>query len=309
MTGWALLWIAGSALLHVSWNAMLSGRRSPAGFMFQMLLSSSVFLSICLWLRWVIEGRPSWEMSTASWIALAISAPVQSLYMMFVSLAYSRGALSIVYPVSRGTAPVLIAMMAHLIWAEEISALGYAGIGLVMLGVLVLHTPGLGRRALTETWKGLLGSATWLAFGAAVMISLYHLADRQGALHARPLSYSYFLTLSTALAYGIVLASSRLLWGRAKGSNPADRAVFALEKKGWAPGLAGGLILFLAYLIILSLMHNPSVKLGYLAAARNISIVLGAAYGTLARGEGTPAARLLGAAIVFAGVAAIALAG
>lgn len=308
MTTCALIWILLASALHVSWNAVVAGQKAPVGFLFRMLVTSSLLLSGLLPPLWLALGRPPLGLSVPVYMALAISGPVQAVYQMLICLAYMRSHLSAVYPTSRGLAPVLIALISHLLFGETIRRLGYLGIALVLLGILLLHAPGLGFGALCRAWRGLGRGSTALAAAAAFMIALYHLADRQGALRANPLGYAYLLTLSNTAAYGVLLCAVRLMSRGGKELALGNRDEPGGVGATWARGIWIGLVLFLSYFIVLWLMHDPSLKLAYLAAARNISVVLGAAYGTLARGEGTPGLRLLGAAIVFGGVVAITLA-
>jgi drug/metabolite transporter (DMT)-like permease len=254
----------------------------------------------------------------------------QAAYCVLLGLAYHEGDLSIVYPLSRGTAPVLMVVWGAWFLGERFSLGGGAGILLVVLGVYVLHLPALTGQALLDPFRlvvgrgsgrfvvshesGVRGNGTTvpdykpggtivpdykrrpsqLALTVAVVISLYQLLDKRGTAVWPP--WIYACTLYTCLFVWLSLFMP-LVRTRAQ--------LAAAWRTDWRYILPVGLLLFLAYALVLAAM--PYVHLGYLGAIRNVSIVIGALFGVVFLKEPFGGLRILGAALIVGGVVVIAV--
>jgi drug/metabolite transporter (DMT)-like permease len=162
-------------------------------------------------------------------------------------------------------------------------------VALVVLGVVVLHwSPAAWRRA-----RGLPPGAGWAAL-TGLSIAAYSLVDKAGVARVHPVAYIGLLMLGSWLVLTpAALARRDALWHEWRGNR---RAI-----------LAAGLMSPTAYCLVLFAFQLS--KTGYVVAARESSIVLSALIGWLWLGEGELGRRLLGAAVVLAGVAAVALLG
>lgn len=284
----ALLLILAASVLHATWN-LLAKRSSDklALFWWAMLVALVFCFPPLLW------GR-SWQLPTAGWKWAASSGLLQAVYCLLLGFAYHEGDLSIVYPLSRGVAPLLMVLWGAWLLGERFSWHGGIGILLVVLGVYILHLPALTLQALLEPFRRLRERSSQSALGVAILISLYQLLDKRGTaiwppwLYACALYTCLFVWLSLLLPFVRSQAQMAAAW-----------------RMDWRYIVPVGLFLWLAYALILLAMRQ--VQLGYLGALRNVSIVFGALLGVWFLKEPFGRLRLLGAVLIAGGVVGIAL--
>jgi drug/metabolite transporter (DMT)-like permease len=193
--------------------------------------------------------------------------------------AYRRRELSVVYPIARGSAPVLVLLGSAVVLGRAVSAGEAAGVSLVAGGVLLVR--GLQHRT--------AGVGIGLAIGCS--IAAFTLVDKEGLRHASPLPYLELVLLPVAAA---ALASFLVR----RGAAPL-RAELSLPTVVAAAGSFGAYLLFL---FALRLAPAPGV-----AAVRETSVVLAALLAAVFLRERVTALRLAGAAAVAGGVALLAL--
>jgi len=122
MTAAALLLITVSALMHASWNYLTKSSRDKLVFLWATGIEGSLFfLPLLLW-----TDTGSW--SARVWLGFGLGAGLRALYFLSLGAAYARGDLSIVYPVARGIAPVLVPLAAAVLLGERLSAAGGLGV-------------------------------------------------------------------------------------------------------------------------------------------------------------------------------------
>jgi drug/metabolite transporter (DMT)-like permease len=152
------------AVLHASWNlAVRAGRDRRRETM--LVVAGAAVLAVAA-LPFLPQPR------AAAWPFLAVSAVLHVVYFALIAEAYSHGEVSLAYPLMRGTAPMLTAILAWAVLGEEISAAGWLGIATICGGVaLMAHRKGVaGERA-----------AIRVALANAVVIAAYTLNDATGA--------------------------------------------------------------------------------------------------------------------------------
>ncbi|HEX3221578.1 MAG TPA: DMT family transporter [Nocardioides sp.] len=285
MSGTALALVLTAALLHATWNLAAKGVTGDlVAFVWVYILASAV-LWLPVGLLWVVVGgeRPSWW-----WLlGAAVSAGLHVVYQLVLQRGYAEGDLNLVYPLARGSGPLLTFVVAVTALGQRPGPLEVAGVVAVVAGVLLIS---LGGRALHPRE----GVAWGLATGA--MIATYTLWDNHAvnALEVPPVPY-FVLGLVLQLPFLAVLLRRR--------SDPVPvRDVWSASRR---PALTVALLSPLAYLLVLRAMQLAPVAL--VAAARESSIVVGAAYGWLVLREPRPARRLVGAAVVLSGIGLIAV--
>jgi drug/metabolite transporter (DMT)-like permease len=212
------------------------------------------------------------EIHAGVWPYVIASAALELTYLALLALAYSRFELSAVYPLARGSAPVFVLLIGGV--AAFLQAVGVA---LVACGVLLVR----GRR------RGNWGE-TLLALTVGASIAGYTLIDKHGLRFADPLPYLELVLLVPALAYAGFIGRERL------------RA--ALDARAAVAG-AG---MFGAYALVLAALRLASAA--PVAAVRETSIVIATMLGAVVLHEAVGRARAVGAVVIVAGVAAIALA-
>lgn len=232
--------VLASALLHALWNTFAKSSRDPLAFLALLLLGT------------VVVGAPAlaWmDLSTISSRALgliAATSAVHAAYNVSLSLAYQRGELSVVYPISRST-PALVALIAVPLFDDPVSAGGALGIAIVVVGVWLVHTRGrLHRRALVAPGVG-------YAYLTLALTAAYSLLDKQGvvalleqpAAGPVPVAAQYFLLMT--------LGQSALFLPFAVWRTPRNmwRELLFATRRSWTL-LAGGVVaLSVSYGLIL----------------------------------------------------------
>jgi drug/metabolite transporter (DMT)-like permease len=217
-----------------------------------------------------------WRADAGVWPWLVGSGLLELAYFALLATAYRLAPLSVVYPVARGGAPVLVLVVSVVALGHGTSASQVAGVALIVCGILLVR--GL-RRA----------DATGLAFGVAIAccIAGYTLVDKHGIEHANPITYLELSMAVPALAYAGAVA-------RVKDVRAAVRP---------APVVAG-VATFVAYALVLAALERaPAASV---AAVRETSVVVAAALAAVVLKERVTAWRFAGACLVAAGIALLA---
>ncbi len=267
-----------AALVHAGWNQLLAGSRDPQGRIgVAMLVGAAATVPFA-----VVGFR--WE--AQAWPYVALSLAFSLAYVVSLGAAYRSAPMSTVYPVARGSAPVLVLLVGAVALGERVGPVAALGALVVAAGILLVG----GLSAASASARG-VGVA--LLVGAC--IAGYTLVDARGVEHA---SVAAYLLLTQGLAgVGQVALASR---GRG-GPGPLVRQ--ALGPGEWWRTTAAGLGYFLAYgLVLLALREAPA---GLVAAVRETSVVI-AVLSLAATGQEPLRWRtVLGAVAVSAGVALV----
>jgi drug/metabolite transporter (DMT)-like permease len=280
MSGGALGLALGAAFLHALWNVLLAGSRDSVAATGALLLFGVVLLAPAA----LFTG----DVSSSAIPFVAASAALELVYFVLLARAYRGGELGVVYPVARGSAPVLVLGAAVLGLGKGVSWLAALGVVLVAGGVLLLGLVSVGRQKRhMRDLDGPHSRDLLLGLSVGVAIAGYTLVDSEGLDHADPLPYLFLIAAVCAVAYnGALLAS-----GRAR----------ELKAELTPTMLAAAGATFGAYAMVLAALElAPAAPV---AAVRESSIVIAALMAWLFLGEER---RLGGAALVAAGVALIA---
>jgi uncharacterized membrane protein len=289
MTALALLLITGAALMHASWNFLTKSSLDKIAFLWATGIAGSVlFLPALLWSG---DGKP-WPGRVL--LGFGLGAVIRAVYFLSLGTAYSRGDLSLVYPVARGIAPVLVPVTAAVVLDERLSVAGMLGVGAVALGVYVVHLPGLAARNLLQPLARLRAGPARYAAMTGVLTTTYSLVDKWNiADGAPPLAYAYFTIPVAAL-----LLTPAVL-------RRPSRVMAECRRSGWRVPVVA-LLMTSGYLLVLLALQSTQVS--YVAPARELGIVFGTMLGSVALCEGAAPQRLAGASIIVLGVTLLALA-
>jgi drug/metabolite transporter (DMT)-like permease len=271
----ALAFALAAAWLHAIWNILLARARDPE--------EAAAVALVTAVLVFAPVAALTWDVRPGVWPFLIASAALQLLYFTLLAAAYRRVALSVVYPLSRGTAPVLV-LVVGIIALGKSSSLGQA-LGVVLVGFGVLLVRGFGRGA--DVGRGVA-----FGLGIACCIAAYTLVDKHGITHAAPISYLELTMLLPALVYA---------GGVAKLKGPA-----ALRAEVGPATIAAGIATFGAYALVLAALERASAA--SVAAVRETSVVIAALLAWAVLRERVGPGRLAGAALVAGGVALLSLA-
>ena len=269
----ALAFALAAAFLHAFWNLLVARARDPEA-------ATAVAIVVAL-VAFAPVAALSWRLESAVWPYLLATSCLQLGYTALLAAAYRRAELSVVYPIARGAAPVLVLVVGAAALGGDTSAGQALGVCLVALGILLVRgvRPG--------------ANAAGLLFGLAIaaFIAGYTLVDKRGIEHAAPFAYLELSMLGCGVAYAAAVA--RL------------RGLGALKREANLASAARGVAMFGAYgLVLAALARAPAASV---AAVRETSIVIAAGLAALFLGEPVGPLRLLGAALVAGGVALISL--
>lgn len=266
-----------AAVLHASWNVLvkIGGDR----LLVQTIVVGTGSIACALALPWVEPPAP------AAWPFVVASVLVHTLYFFFLLRSYAHGDLSQVYPIARGTSPLVVALLAVPLAGEPLSAADLLGVSLVTLGIASLS---FGRRAAGD------GRAVAYALVTGLTISAFTLVDGIGVRRAgNPFSFILWMQAFEVVPLAIFVALRR----RAR-----IRPFLALNGvRGVLGGVAGGLMAVSAYGIVLWAYGRAS--LAPVSALRETSVIMAAAFGAWRLGEPFGARRVVAAAVVVLGVA------
>lgn len=267
-----------AALLHATWNALLKAARDKTfGAVLVALAAALVAAAVLPFLE---------QPAPASWPYLAASMVCQIAYYLLLANAYRIGDMSRTYPIMRGAAPLIVALVSAPIAGEVLAAGEWLGLGLICGGVLGLA---LVDRAGTDP------RATGLAMLNAVVIAAYTVIDGLGVrLSGAPVAYTLWVTLLPAVPLVAVTMLRR----------PA--AFAAYTRRNWPLGLVGGLATMTSYGLALVAMTMAPVAL--VAALRETSIVFATAIAGLILKERIGGRKLAVTGAIAAGAVVLRLA-
>jgi drug/metabolite transporter (DMT)-like permease len=279
----AILFLLFSAVLHTAWNLLLKqSSRKYIVTWWAILLGAGLFLPILFF-----TGLPIRE----TWSLLLASVLVETAYFVVLSLAYREADFSLVYPLARGSAPLMIVVWSVLFLQERLTPGGMAGLGIIIFGLLMVGGSDLLAGTQTPRRSGVL-----LAFVLALLISIYSVIDGAAVKQTPAFPYTILVFfLSPVLAAPLVL--QRYGWQILKNELAQNTARI----------LAIGILTVSSYL--LTLAAYAMAKVSYSGAVREVSVVMGALAGWLFLGEKLARLRVWGALVIFGGILCIALAG
>lgn len=274
MTTGLLLAVLGAAFLHAAWNAVVKVGTSKIG---AMLVVSLAEIAIGLG---VVLLRPAIDPSAWPWVAAACLTHLA--YKSFLTFAYERGDLSRVYPIARGAAPMLVALVGAATLEDAVSSRDYAGILLLGLGILLMAR---GVFASREDRRLLP-----LALGSALATATYTLIDGLGArVSGEPVAYVGWIFVGG----GTLFAAVMLLW---KGPS-----VVPGRPRDWALGSLGSAASFGSYAV--SIWAMTIAPIAVVAAMRETSILFAVLIGWLLFGERMDGPKWMAVGLIVAGVA------
>ena len=285
MTLWALTLILIAAFIHATWNLLNKKASGHATFTWLVAGLSAVFytpLALAVLFFWHAN------IGAVEIGFMAGSALLHTGYFVLLNQGYRVGDLSLVYPLARGTGPLLSSIAAIIFLGERPSAIALTGALLIIVGVVVLSgNPNKLRQTGAQ-------KAISFALITGTFIAAYTLWDKQAV--------SRFAIAPLLLDWGANLGRALLLTPFAVGYWQNTRVEWR-DHRAEAIGVA--VLAPLSYILVLTAMQFTPVS--YVAPAREISILIGTAMGTRLLAEGDVHRRLAAAAAMVVGVVALAV--
>ncbi len=283
----ALVVLAG--LIHACWN--IAAKKADGDVRFAFFIA---FFTVLVWapvglcLGW--QQLPTWR--AEDWACVGASGTIHVLYFIVLLRGYRKADLTVVYPMARGSGPLISSMAAIALFGERISTLGFGGIAAVALGVfLIAGGPGIWRNPLDPQRRGRLHKGMQYGLLTGLAIASYTLVD----------GYSVkVLLLSPILMFYVACCFQALLLTPAL--RDRKRAVQHWQRQ-WKYALLVGAASPVSYVMVLYALQIA--PLSHVAPAREVSMLFAALLGGHLLGEGDRLARLAGAVCIGLGVIAL----
>jgi drug/metabolite transporter (DMT)-like permease len=288
----ALALVLAAALLHALWNVVAKKTGGDARFaLMSAALLVVVWAPLGVWAGWSALPRWGW----LEWAVLFASAVVHVVYFTTLLRGYRLADLTVVYPVARGTGPLLASLGALLWLGERLSALAAAGVGGVVLGVFfIAGGPALWAKAHDRAQRARIRAGLLWGALTGALVAGYTLIDGYAVkvLLVSPILVDY---VGNAFRVPFLLPAAL-----------RDRRGFAeLWRVQWRAALVVAVLGPLGYVLVLYAVQLA--PLSHVAPAREISMLFASLLGGRLLGESDRATRLVGAGCIAGGVAALAL--
>lgn len=262
-----------AAVVHAGWNLLLSGSEDTHAATAVALVAGAI--------AWAPAAIVLWRVDATAWPYIASSSALELLYIALLATAYAGASMGFVYPIARGSAPVIVLVAGAVAGSASPSALSAFGVVVVALGIALVRGVGA-----AHTTRDLV-----LALVIGACIASYTLVDKHGITHANPLAYLQVVFTITALGY---LAGALRVRG--------PRALRAAIDPS---ALVAGVGFFGSYALTLAALRLASAA--SVAAVRECGVVI-AAFALLLTGrEPLSRSRLAGAVVVAGGIALVSL--
>ena len=292
MSAGALALVVLAGLIHASWNIAAKKAGGDARFAaFSGLVTIVVWAPLGLWLG--VRQLPGWGWT--EWMLVAASAVLHTVYFIVLLRGYRKADLTVVYPLARGSAPLLSSLTAILLLGEKLSAAGAAGVAAVVGGVfLIAGGPGLLRASHDPARRQRVRKGMGYGLFSGAFIAGYTVVDGYAVkfILMSPILVDYIGSLArlSLLAPAVLrdLTTAKTMW-----------------KAQWRYAMFVGIISPVSYVLVLYAMQTA--PLSHVAPAREVSMLFAALIGGQLLGEGDRLLRVLGAALIAAGVLALAL--
>jgi drug/metabolite transporter (DMT)-like permease len=286
----ALVVLAG--LIHASWNIVAKKADGDVRYAFFIGLFTVVLWGpLGLYLAW--QQLPQWGM--AQWACVVASGALHVLYFIVLLRGYRKADLTVVYPLARGSGPLLSSLVAIALFGERITAWGFGGLAAVVLGVfLIAGGPGIWRNAKGAEQRLRIRMGLLYGLLTGLAIAGYTLVDGYGvkALLLSPILMFYLTSCVQSL----------LLLPPVLQDRPLARRHWHTQ---WKSALVVGALSPVSYVLVLYALQLA--PLSHVAPAREVSMLFATLLGGHLLGEGDRLARLTGAACIGLGVLALSL--
>jgi len=290
LSAFALILLAG--VIHASWNIAAKKANGDARFAFQSgVFMAVVWAPVGITLGWSVV--PTW--GAKEWGFITLSGVLHVFYYVVLLRGYRKSDLTVVYPLARGSGPLLSSLVAILFLGEKISLVGVAGIFGVVLGVFLVaggprlfhkkHDPAQRERVQKGIRYGVLTGA---------FIAAYTVTDSYAVkfLAMSPILLDYMSNFVR-----LVLLLPAALHDRA--------TTVRMWREQWKYALLVAAISPVSYVLVLYAVQQAPIS--HVAPAREVSMLFAALIGGHLLREGDRMLRLLGALFIAAGVVALAL--
>ena len=283
----SLLAVLLAAVLHAVWHLLSKRARDASAFMWWGITVGAI------WYGLVLGSNRSLALPAQVWAIYVLSIGAEIASVALVAAGYRFGDLSQVYPIARGTPPLMIALWSAIFLGERLPVAGYLGVAALMVGVYLCSLPS--PRDVLRPVAALGNRPAQLAMLAAVCVSVYSVLDKSAVALVDPLVYNFWVY------FGISIGYAAFVW-----TGPRRARTLSEWRTNWRWVLAGSLATVGSYMLALIVMSTAPAS--YVGAVRATSVLIGALMGWLALRETFGIMRVAAAGVIAVGLVAIAIA-
>lgn len=273
MAGLAIALVLGSGFVHSIWN--LYTKKSMNKIVFLWICQ---IIAVIVLIPWTVAEWDAVHFTGAALLIMLASVVLHGMYVLLLAATYTVGDLSQVYPIMRGTSPLLVPFMAVLFLDESLSPMGWVGVAAIVAGILFLSEIRLRQRSSAR--------APLLAFAVGLCIAGYIVVDKMA------LNYFPAVIVLQATNVGNVLV---LTWAALR-----SRAIGQELRVNWKTMLLGGVLAPGGYLLFLFAVSLAPVA--QLAPMREIGTVFGTLLGIFILKEQQGPRRIMTSILITAGI-------
>lgn len=286
MSAFTLSVVLVASMLHATWNMLAKRARGGIAFIWLYFALSLIFYLPVVGIAYAVVHP---HLAPLDWAFIAGNGATHLVYFVLLQRGYCAGDLSLVYPLARGTGPLLSSLAAIVLFGERPGVYGCAGLALIVSGIF-LGSGGSQRTA--DSRQVRLSVGYGIATGAS--IAVYTLWDK----------YSVSVLAISPIIYDFWGGAARMLLMTPLVAGRGAEIVDAWRRFRWeAIGIA--ILSPLAYVLVLWALVRAPVSL--VAPAREISIVFGTILGVTVFKERAGRRRVIAATLMFTGITALAL--
>lgn len=269
--------VLASGMIHATWNLFAKKSTDKVVFLWCTQAVAMLFFLPFVWGD--LHQVTAWSWQGAGWVGLSML--LHGLYVLLLAKAYSAGDLSYVYPLMRGTSPLLVPLAAILFLGESLPWSGWLGVAAIVAGIFLLNGG-------VRIGSGASGQAALLAVGVGLSISAYTVVDKVALTYASPLLVNWASNIGNWLMLLPLVLRSRT--GTVRQEWTAH----------WKTILLGGILAPGGYLLFLYGLQLAPVAV--LAPMREIGTVFGTLLAVLLLQEPQGKRRIGASAVITAGI-------
>ena len=279
-----------SAVMHAYWNYLIKRAGGTTVFVgLSKIAEVVVYAPVCAIVIALNAGGPHAPVSAAA-ILVTVGAALTLANYVALAQGYSRGDLSVVYPLSRGAGLLFLPAFGYLAFGEHLSATGWVAVAMILTALVVMSRP-----SAPTTERPVSRAAVIFALLAGLAAAGYTVWDKR-AIQSIP-TFLYFY------AYSVLVAVAYALFLRARFSREELMAEWRAHR---GPIVLVGILNTAAYLLILAALKTGTST--YVIALRQLSIAFGVGLGVWRLGESLPARKAAGVILLICGCVLVAFA-
>ncbi|WP_409419797.1 EamA family transporter [Marinomonas sp. RS-M-Aa-14] len=305
MTITAIILVLISTFMHAGWNFFGKKTSPTLGFFFLTMVAGTVVFSPVVFYHWSLILA----LNNDILILLLLTGLFQSFYLWGLAEAYKAGDMSIAYPIARSSPLIVVCISSFFLGQQQnVSAQAVAGIVFIVIGCLFIPLPSFRALKLSNYQN----RTTAFALVAAFATAGYSLVDNRATQLMRGLTNDAGDTIASAsevaLVYVALQSAFSVIWmiTIVLSTQKQRTELSFLSRTQWRAALFTGALMLGTYsLVILSMAFVDNVS--YVVAFRQLSIPLGVLFAVIGFGESLKGPKIIGVAITFIGLIAVAL--